>query len=237
MKYIYLTTNLINNKKYIGQHDGEENDSYLGSGTYFLRAVKKYGKEKFKKEILEICDSQEKLDKAEREWIKKYNAVEDENFYNIAEGGKGGNPCLGLTEDQEKERRRKISEALKGKNNPFYGKGFHKEGHPLWGKHHSEEAKEKMRMAKLGKKLSEEHKQKISQNNKGKKKILMYNKEKIFVQEFESLRAVNIFLGLSSKSTYRLRQAINNNTLYHNYYFKDEEPVSTILRSEEQGCY
>lgn len=61
MKYIYLTTNLINNKKYIGQHDGEENDSYLGSGTYFLRAVKKYGKEKFKKEILEICDSQEKI--------------------------------------------------------------------------------------------------------------------------------------------------------------------------------
>lgn len=80
MKYIYLTTNLINNKKYIGQHDGEENDSYLGSGTYFLRAVKKYGKEKFKKEILEICDSQEKLDKAERKWIKKYNAVEDEKF-------------------------------------------------------------------------------------------------------------------------------------------------------------
>lgn len=76
MKYIYLTTNLINNKKYIGQHDGEENDSYLGSGTYFLRAVKKYGKEKFKKEILEICDSQEKLDKAERKWIKKYH-----NYY------------------------------------------------------------------------------------------------------------------------------------------------------------
>ena len=41
MKYIYLTTNLINNKKYVGQHTGKLNDSYLGSGIHFLRAVKK----------------------------------------------------------------------------------------------------------------------------------------------------------------------------------------------------
>ena len=30
--YVYQITNLINNKKYIGKHSGELNDSYLGSG-------------------------------------------------------------------------------------------------------------------------------------------------------------------------------------------------------------
>jgi group I intron endonuclease len=233
MRYIYLTTNLTNNKKYIGQHNGELEDSYIGSGIHFLRAVKKYGKENFKKEILEICDTQEELDEAEKRWIKRYDAVKSNDFYNIAEGGFGGNPCLGLSEEEEKERRRKISEALKGEKNPFYGKGFHGKEHPMWGKHHSEESKKKMSQAKIGKKLTKEHKQKISQNNTEKKAISMYDKDNNFIQNFESLRAVNIFLGLSPKSTYCLRQAINNNKLYHNYYFKDKEPVSTILGAEE----
>lgn len=30
--FIYITTNLINNKKYIGKHYGFLNDEYLGSG-------------------------------------------------------------------------------------------------------------------------------------------------------------------------------------------------------------
>lgn len=237
MKYVYITTNLINNKKYIGQHSGEINDSYLGSGVHLLKAIKKYGKNNFKKEILEKCNSQEELDQAEKRWIKFFDAVNSEEFYNIAEGGKGGNPILGLTSEQEKLRREKISKKMKGKNNPFYKKGFHKENHPLWGKHHSEESKEKMRIAKKGKTLSEEHKKKISQNSKQKKTILMFDKNNIFIAQFESLKAVNIFLGLSPNSTYRLRQSINNHELYHNYYFKDEKPVSTISRSGEQNYY
>ena len=42
--FIYLTTNLITNEKYIGKHHGELNDSYLGSGIILQRAIKKYGK-------------------------------------------------------------------------------------------------------------------------------------------------------------------------------------------------
>ena len=41
--FTYLTTNLANDKKYIGDHSTNNiNDSYLGSGVYILKAIKKY---------------------------------------------------------------------------------------------------------------------------------------------------------------------------------------------------
>lgn len=88
--YIYLTTNKINGKKYIGQHHGELDDSYFGSGVIIAKAIKEYGKENFTKEILEIT-TQDKIDEVEKYYIDLYNAVEDENFYNISEGGQQGN--------------------------------------------------------------------------------------------------------------------------------------------------
>lgn len=88
--YIYLTTNIINNKKYIGQHCGEINDKYLGSGIALQKAIKFYGKENFKKEILKICEKKEDLDYWEKYFIKQYNAYEDKNFYNLTEGGQKG---------------------------------------------------------------------------------------------------------------------------------------------------
>ena len=86
---IYCTTNLINNKKYIGQ-DYFNNPNYLGSGYLLKIAIKKYGKENFKKEILEICNSKEELNEKERFWINNFDAVNNKKFYNISEGGQGG---------------------------------------------------------------------------------------------------------------------------------------------------
>jgi hypothetical protein len=73
IKYtIYKTTNLINNKIYVGQHSViEKNDVYLGSGFLLKKAIKKYGKENFKKEILEYCDSKIEMSKKEIFWIEE----------------------------------------------------------------------------------------------------------------------------------------------------------------------
>ena len=88
--YIYLITNKINGKQYIGQHYGELEDGYFGSGVLITKAIEKYGKENFSKEIIYIGDSRAELDFAEKDIIKECNAVEDENFYNLAEGGTKG---------------------------------------------------------------------------------------------------------------------------------------------------
>lgn len=84
---IYKTTNLINGKFYIGK-DVKNKKTYLGSGKILKQAIDKYGKENFKKEILEYCIDLVHLDEREIYWIDKYNAIE--NGYNLTEGGTGG---------------------------------------------------------------------------------------------------------------------------------------------------
>lgn len=83
---IYCTTNLINRRRYIGL-DTNNNPKYLGSGKAFKLAVKKYGRENFRKDILTHCKTLQSLLKMEEFYIKRLNAVESKKFYNLAEGG------------------------------------------------------------------------------------------------------------------------------------------------------
>jgi len=83
VSYIYLTTNTINGKQYIGKHVGSTNDRYIGSGALLNKAIQKYGKANFKKEILEITD-RELLQERENFWLRKYDAANNPNFYNIS---------------------------------------------------------------------------------------------------------------------------------------------------------
>ena len=85
---VYLTINLINGKKYIGK-DSNNNPSYLGSGVYLKKAIEKYGKENFKKIILEKVEDISQLNEREEFWIKKFKADKSLEFYNISEKGKG----------------------------------------------------------------------------------------------------------------------------------------------------
>jgi hypothetical protein len=86
---VYKTTNLKNGKYYIGTHGTKNpNDNYLGSGTYFLRSIKKYGSENFKKEILFEFNTQEEAWKKEYELTQIY--LKNPLCMNITSGGRGG---------------------------------------------------------------------------------------------------------------------------------------------------
>lgn len=140
--YIYMTTNLINNKKYIGKRvDTKFRDWYLGSGIYLRNAVNKYGKENFKVEMICETDSLETLDKLEIEYIKKYNAVESDEFYNIHPGGTGF--MWGKYSHMKKPEYKKLfSEMVSGEKNPMYKsgeRGIHPKG--FKGHKHSEETR------------------------------------------------------------------------------------------------
>lgn len=86
---IYKTTNLINGKIYIGR-DTKNNSKYLGSGKILKNAILKYGKNNFKKEILEFGTSNFDLNEKEIKWIEFYNSTNPEIGYNITKGGTGG---------------------------------------------------------------------------------------------------------------------------------------------------
>lgn len=121
--YIYETTNLINGHKYIGQHKSEVFDEkYIGSGKYLWNAIRKYGKENFVVKLIEKCDSQNHLNEREIYWIKFYNAVKSDKYYNIAEGGFGyGNTLSGLSKEDYKSFCEKARLNHLGNKNPQYG--------------------------------------------------------------------------------------------------------------------
>jgi hypothetical protein len=97
---IYKTTNLLNEKIYVGQ-DSKNNPEYYGSGKYFLNAVKKHGKENFKKQITCECSSKEELNKKEKFWIKELNSKYP-NGYNLSSGGEGGDTFTNSSEENKK---------------------------------------------------------------------------------------------------------------------------------------
>jgi hypothetical protein len=83
---IYKITNLLDGKFYIGKHQTKKlDDGYFGSGKLLGRAIRKHGKENFKKEILEVHDTEEAMNAAEKRLV-----VISEMSYNLCEGGNGG---------------------------------------------------------------------------------------------------------------------------------------------------
>lgn len=91
--YVYMHTNKVNNKKYIGI-TGQERywDRWRSDGSgyktqVFGKAIQKYGWDNFKHEILEVVDSEDEALKQEQYYIETYNSDNPEYGYNISCGG------------------------------------------------------------------------------------------------------------------------------------------------------
>ena len=106
--FIYITQCKVNGKLYIGQKKLNQGfTTYLGSGTIFKQAVKKYGRDNFERIVLEVAYSQEELDDFEIKYIKLFDASEKYNrdlFYNRALGGHAGEYLKGKKHPRYKER-------------------------------------------------------------------------------------------------------------------------------------
>jgi hypothetical protein len=89
---VYKTTNLVNGKYYFGVHKtGNPDDDYLGSGTYIHHAVVKYGREKFRKDVLFVFDKTNAASAfaKEDELVQCYRG-RDPLCMNLRRGGSGG---------------------------------------------------------------------------------------------------------------------------------------------------
>jgi hypothetical protein len=158
---IYKTTNLINNKFYIGKHQtANPNDSYYGSGKAIKEAILKYGKENFQKEILFIFQTEEEMNAKERELITE-EFVNCKDTYNMGVGGEGGSHFKG--KKHSIEVRKKISESNISRDYSSL------KGKIPWnkGKKDDDSTREKKKKAASNRdKLSDDRKNKISESLK-----------------------------------------------------------------------
>lgn len=176
---IYLWTNLINGKTYVGQTQNfynrvmqykRGNDKHRVIG----HALLKYGFDNFDISILEKDVSLDNLDEREQYWIDYYHCCDRKIGYNICKEAGTTRGCKHTEETKAKMSKKRKQffkehpDALSGENNPQYGKSL------------LMETKIKMSESRMGNQnakgsrwsMTEEQKSKISQAMKGKKNCL-----------------------------------------------------------------
>lgn len=178
--FVYLVTNKVNGKCYVGQHSGNDLQRYWnhcvqkvfrdkhGRNRLLYRALRKYGAENFTTQPLVIVDSKWEMDKYEIGMISAWDLCNPEKGYNLAAGGLG---TLGFK--FSKEALKRLSEAHIGLKQSEETK--EKRARKIRGIKRSEETKLLMSESlkgnqnALGRVVSEETRRKIAEGNKGNK--------------------------------------------------------------------
>jgi hypothetical protein len=154
---VYKTTNNVNGKIYIGKHICNDlNDGYIGSGKLLRRAIQKYGRDCFTREILFSLSTEAEMNDKEAELVTE-DFCNREDTYNVCPGGNGGFGYInsnGLNSNRSRkptpQQIQKMLETRKGKPRP-----------PV-----SEETGRKISKAKMGHTVSDDTRRKMSQTRK-----------------------------------------------------------------------
>ncbi len=152
--YFYKITNLVNDKYYFGIRSTDNlNDGYFGSGTALKKAIKKYGKENFSKEI--IADYPTRKEASEHEArVVTFELIQLKECYNCKTGGDNE-----FTFKHTGEAKEKISlhhKGIKRTMSPEWYENNKKVAEKNRGRKHTPAAIEKISIAGTGRKMSEE---------------------------------------------------------------------------------
>ena len=161
--YVYLITNKVNGKRYVGMHKSPHiDDSYFASGLIINRALDKHGRDAFDRDILATAGSRKEMCNVEKRFIAELDPE-----YNLTVGGDGGAvKCPELLErlrilatgrPVSEETRSRISKSLVGKR-----KGV------TFSDDHKKKISEGMKGKLKGKRITDQHKQNISKATKGR---------------------------------------------------------------------
>jgi group I intron endonuclease len=152
--YVYLITNKITNKQYVGSrmaYKGEDiyNDSYMGSSKYLNEDYEILGIENFEKKIIQddYANIKDML-KGESYYMHKYNTLTPNGYNRYDPMENPGFHMGGCHHSEETKEKMKKSHT---------------------GKIYSDKIKQKIKEYNLGRIMSEETKKKISESLKGKK--------------------------------------------------------------------
>lgn len=158
---VYMHTNKINGKKYIGITSQEPENRWRTDGRgykdqpRFWNAINKYGWDNFQHDILLTNETFEYACAVEQCLIKHYKSKISSYGYNLTGGGEGN---VGWHHsDESKQKMREAKQSFKG------------ESHPWYGRKHKQETKDALRDMHTGTKMSAKCKEKMSQAKMGTK--------------------------------------------------------------------
>lgn len=207
--FVYLVTNKINGKQYIGQTTATPVQRWRGHlrtartrkkhDTPLYSAIRKYGSDSFCVATLASASNQDDLNQKERDFIAAYFTMDRDFGYNRHEGGNV--PPRGTSESNAKgaakrvgqkrtpEARQKMSEAAKKRGAPWLmgvpksAETRAKIGAKSLGRKHSPEVLEKIRTARAKQKpirWTEEQKQRFSALRKAHPTSSVFQKGHVF---------------------------------------------------------
>lgn len=170
MYTVYCHTNKTNDKKYFGITQQKCKKRWQGGNGYrkndhFYSAIKKYGWNGFKHEIIMHGLSKEEACNLEQYLIAIHDTTNQEKGYNISVGGEYGSLGHKLSEEQIEKMRQTTKELW---NNAEYRKK-NIEAHKNYV--FTEEHRAKLAKASKGRKFTEEQREKISESLRNSKKF------------------------------------------------------------------